>query len=259
MKINKEFFEKYSRHENSFCEHRKEFLSMMSHEFRAPLAVIQGSIDLLQETMICEPRQEELDEIKKIKRALGRVNDLLKVFIERERDNYMFNGNQQNLMSIDKIFEILIEKVRVMWPDRTYSIREMNCIGSIYADMAYLNIAFINLFENAAKYSLPETEVVVEYYAKNGFLFISIVNQTDFADSEELRHYYEKYYRGKKSKKSRPGDGLGLWLACRIVEQQGGAVSLDFYDGCFKVSVCFPLNNFNTQTKQDKKEVIYNI
>ncbi|NTV67652.1 MAG: HAMP domain-containing histidine kinase [Chlorobaculum sp.] len=259
MKINKEFIRKYSKPENSISKHRKEFLSMMSHEFRAPLAVIQGSLDLLEETMICDPSQDGLIEIQKIKRALGRVNDLLKIFIERERESYVFNNKHLNLTSIENYFEILLDKVRIIWPDRTFLISSLNCTGSIYVDAAYLNIAFVNLFENAAKYSLPQTEVLIEYYAKNGFLFISIVNQTDFADSEELKHYFEKFYRGKKSKDSRPGDGIGLWLACRIVEQQGGAVSLDFYDGRFKVSVCFPLNNFIVQREQVNKEIIYKI
>jgi signal transduction histidine kinase len=259
MKLNKEYFEKKSTPEKSIPQHRKEFLTMMSHEFRTPLAVIQGSLDLLEETMICDPVQEGLIEIRKIKRALGKVNDLLNIFIERERESYVFDNNHLNLTSIEEYFEILLEKVRIIWPDRTFLISGLSSAGSIYADVAYLNIAFVNLFENAAKYSLPETEVLIEYYAKNGFLFISIVNQTDFADSEELKHYFEKFYRGKKSKDSRPGDGIGLWLACRIVEQQGGAVSLDFYDGRFKVSVCLPLNNFFVQREQGKKKIIYKI
>jgi two-component system, LuxR family, sensor kinase FixL len=261
MKLNKEYFAKKSESENSISKHRKEFLTMMSHEFRAPLAVIQGSLNLLEETMICDPVQEGLIEIRKIKRALGKVNDLLNIFIEREREreSYVFDNNHLNLTSIEKYFEILLEKVRIICPNRTFLISGLNSTGSIYVDIAYLNIAFVNLFENIAKYSLPETEVLIEYYAKNGFLFISIVNQTDFADSEELKHYFEKFYRGKKSKDSRPGDGIGLWLACRIVEQQGGAVSLDFYDGRFKVSVCLPLNNFLVQREQVKKEIIYKI
>ena len=231
----------------------------MSHEFRTPLAVIQGSLNLLEDTMICDPLQEGKIEITKIKRALGRINDLLNIFIERERESYIFDNNHHNLTSIEEYFEILLQKVRIIWPDRTFLISALNCAGTIYVDSAYLNIAFVNLFENAAKYSLPGTEVLIEYYAKNGFIFISIINQTDFADSEELKHYFEKFYRGKKSKDSRPGDGIGLWLACKIVEQQGGAVSLDFYDGRFKVSVCLPLNNFLVQKAQGKTEAIHNI
>lgn len=259
MKTNKECLKNKTNLENSKSRSRKDFLSMMSHEFRAPLAVIHGSLDLLEETMICDPLHEGLIEIRKIKRALSRINDLLKIFIERERESYMFDSNHLDLTSIDKFFKILLEKVQIIWPDRNFSISGLNCTGSIYVDVAYLNIAFVNFFENAAKYSLPESEVLVEYYTKNGFIFINIVNQTDLADSVELKHYFEKSYRGKKSKDSRPGEGIGLWLACRIVEQQGGAVSLDFYDSRFKVSVCLPLNNFIAQKEQGKKEIIYKI
>lgn len=259
MKRNKENLEKNLGAEKPSCKHRKVFLSMMSHELRAPLAVIQGSLDLLEDGLMCQSGQEVTSEINKIRRALGRVNGILKIFLDREQLNRDFKKERMKMIRPQEFICSQVEKAVVLWPERKFLVCTVDCAGFICADLAYLNIAFNNLFDNAANYSMPDTAISVECYEKNGFLFIVIVNQTDTADLEELSRYYEISYRGKKNKYSKPGEGVGLWLTCQIVEQEGGALSLDLDGDRFKVTVCLPMRTIKADVNYEQKQRAVNI
>jgi len=88
-------------------------------------------------------------------------------------------------------------------------------------------LALVQLLDNASKYSQPGAAVEVEVDSNKESATICVTNAGQPIRAEERERIFERFYRGRHSRHSAPGTGLGLYVARKIIRAQGGTLELD--------------------------------
>jgi signal transduction histidine kinase len=207
---------------------KTEFLSIVSHELKTPLAAMRTSSEFLRETDNCDIsiRRKMLDIIiRNIDRQSRMVDDLLDVSrIESNRMKYHkehVNVVETVHTSLEMLSTVLKEKnmnVLVEIPDS---------LPSVYTDRDKLVQVFINLLNNAVKFSKKNGTVRISAQEEDDFIEISVSDNGIGMSGEEFEKVFDKFYQiDSTSTRKVGGSGLGLSIVKGIIEGQGGTISV---------------------------------
>lgn len=206
-------------------EFRSNLIDTVSHEFRTPLTSIQGYTSRLlrQDIEIDEEtRQKSLRTIKKQSERLSRmVEDLLVVpDIEGER----IRTNSEPLW-LNKIIDSAIALVNT--DGKEIINNTLEDFPLIMADKDRLEQVFVNLLENAVKYSTENTPVIIDSIIEGKFAKIYIKNSCEVIPENKLQKLFEKFTRiDDKTTRTTRGTGLGLFIVKGLIEAMGGGIKL---------------------------------
>ncbi|NTW10539.1 MAG: PAS domain-containing protein, partial [Chlorobiaceae bacterium] len=200
------------------------FLSMITHEYRTPLAIIRGNLDLIE---LKNKRYNCLNPVEtgKIHRAIDRLVELMEESIHESR---VFESRTQMTFKAFKLSQVIaaqLESLKSMWLDLTVMYTDDLGECRISGDSIQFGLAIYNLLDNARKYSPADSPLELECRHEGNEAVISIRNQGKPITEEQAEAFFEKYRRGSNSMNT-SGAGLGLWLVKNIIEQHKGAVSL---------------------------------
>jgi two-component system sensor histidine kinase KdpD len=95
---------------------------------------------------------------------------------------------------------------------------------SIAADPHLIQIVMTQLLDNAVKYSPPDSPIEIEVEASPTAATIAVRNEGVAIDDDERERIFDKFYRGRQSRRQIEGTGMGLAIARTIVESHGGAI-----------------------------------
>lgn len=209
-------------------ELKSDFVSMVSHELRAPLTNINGSLELLLEGdgACVDPMHREMLQIvsEQSQRLTRLVQGILNVS-RIEAGQLVLQPQVFNLTS-------LIEKVIGVWESRGVSNRferpKAVNIPSVWADRDRTEEILFNLIDNAIKYSPDCATIHVDADANGQFAVVSVSDQGIGIPEEELAKIFDKFHRVDRRDASETyGHGLGLYICRRLVEAQGGQIWVD--------------------------------
>ena len=198
---------------------REEFLSMISHDLRAPITVVQGNAQIIQRMM---DRPEMVRQsAESIYTAAHRMNRMIQDLVDSAR----LESGQLHLerlpldvasfaVELKQRFSLFMETDRI-------SIEMPEFRSTVLADPDRLERILTNLLSNALKYSDGTVEVKVEEGGDE--VKISVIDHGAGIDREELPHLFERFYRAKSSKR-KEGLGLGLYITRMLVEAHGGRI-----------------------------------
>lgn len=220
-------------------ERLQRFLNMISHEYRTPLAIIRGNLDLI------DLKQQIGDfsntrELLKIKRAIDRLVEVMEVSIHESR---ILESRQTKPMMPIRIHPLVssqLDAFRAMWPERLLDFSDSLDNAEILGEPAQLKIALFNLLDNARKYSPPESPISMQGRIEDCEVVITIRNRGEHITNAQGESYFEKYRRGSNTANT-AGAGLGLWLVRDIVSQHHGRVTLTGDGSFIEASVRLPL------------------
>ena len=228
-------------------EFRSNMIDTVSHEFRTPLTSIQGYTSRLLRQDIeidDEMKQKSLKVIKKQAERLSRmIEDILVIpDIEGARLNFDIKP-----ISVSSVIENSIMLVK---NDANKEIVNnlSDCNVQILADNDRLEQVFVNLIENAIKYSKEDSPIVLDSEEKDGQFIISVKNDYDVIPREKLKTLFEKFTRVDDSTtRTTRGTGLGLFIVKGLVEAMNGEIRLYSTEDCgFCVKVIMPVNKAET-------------
>jgi PAS domain S-box-containing protein len=212
--------------EKELSQLKSNFVSMVSHEFRTPLGIIQSSAELLREFLERMPlaeREEQLESISRNTRRMAGMMEEILVLSRLDAGKLEFQPTEINL---NAFFGRIVDEVHSATNRRcpiTVSLKSVSKSGQ--ADDRLLGHIFTNLLSNAVKYSETGAEVQVTV-TRDGSDAICVVRDQGIGISEEdQRRLFNAFYRGSNVG-SRPGTGLGLLLVKRCAELHGGDVHL---------------------------------
>ncbi|HEY7886583.1 MAG TPA: sensor histidine kinase [Cellvibrionaceae bacterium] len=215
---------------------QQEFVAMVSHEFRSPLAVIDTAAHNLEYEFTAK-LPEVLPRLQRIRRNTERMKTLLNNCLTNDR-LATYSDGRMHIQCID-----LVSFLHRVFPDGQYSdrlrVRAETDRLEIGVDPQLLSIAVTNLVDNALKYS-PENELVqITLQQDDDKAIISVSDQGEGIAQSDRDKIFGKFYRGVSVQKS-PGAGLGLYLARALVEQHGGSLQLmpfeaDGLGSCFRI------------------------
>lgn len=203
-------------------EEQRDFVGMVSHEFRTPLAIINTSIQQLAANLNA-PAEKSLQRAQNIRNAIQRMNMLLDDYLSLDR----LDTAKQALQARRCDFYEVIEDAASDWPVQRIRIRIENLPSPFVCDPDLMRIVLRNLLANAVRHS-PEDSVVE--LAVNGLpggrLHIRVQDRGEGIPADELPRLFQRYFRGRHSQ-GKPGAGLGLHLVQRIVALHRGSIEVD--------------------------------
>jgi len=203
---------------------KSNFVSMVSHEFRTPLGIIQSSAELLRDfhpRMQADERDEQLDSITRNTRRMARMMEDILVLSRLEAGKLEFQPAPLDFKSycarvVDEVSSATSERCKI-----ELSLKSIP--PEAYADERLLGHILPNLLSNAVKYSEPHATVSLAV-ERDGTDVVCIVSDKGIGISEEDQQQLFKAFHRGGNVGTRPGTGLGLLLVKSCAELHGGKV-----------------------------------
>ncbi len=225
---------------------KNDFISTISHELRTPLTSIKGWGETL--TIGNEDNVDELTKkglqviVKEAGRLEGFVEELLD-FSRLQSGRMTLRLTKTDILAelMETLFTFTERAVREGYSVK-YNIPEISSVTN--ADPNRLKQVFMNILDNALKYSRPGSSIFVkaEFIKEKGkdFVKIVIVDQGCGISAEDLPHVKEKFYKANMSVR---GSGIGLAVTSEIVNLHGGTLDIDSVEGKgTMVSIILPVD-----------------
>lgn len=214
-----------SRLEQSF-ELQKSFVSHASHELRTPLAALKSEVEIsLEENLTIDQHKGILNNIRHdINRLINLSNGLLQIvrpfksplinFGEVRIDDIIFQAQDELGLSKPE-YRVTVKYAQE--PENEYSI-------IVFGNEALLKTTFINLIDNACKYSpMQQAEVVIDF--TKTYTLVTIKDEGIGIPKEDLDSIFEPFYRSKNALNI-SGFGIGLSVCSKIIELHKGKISI---------------------------------
>jgi signal transduction histidine kinase len=204
---------------------RADFVSVVSHELRGPMAAVIGAARTLQQRWReLQPDQREAflaligDETTRLADLIGDVLDTSR--IDAGTFSYRFADVDLATLVRDSVAAASVgqDEVRVV-------AHVPGPVPAIHGDGERLRQVLVNLIDNAVKYSPVGEQVDVRLAAVDGSVRISIQDRGPGIAADDQRVIFEKFGR-VASGASKPGTGLGLYIARSITEAHGGSLAV---------------------------------
>ena len=203
---------------------RSAIVDAFAHEFKTPQAVIMAAAGSLRETGGLQPEQLEMADV--IESEIWRLNRLTNRLLRMARIDRDEVKPNMEVTSLDKLVAHLIRQYRTQSRDRHISLRHWRNGPDVLADPELMNLAFVQLLDNACKYSTPGSSVIVDMEHGDEFADIFVTNDSGVIREDEHERVFERFYRGVETEHSASGAGLGLYVARKIARAHGGDLEL---------------------------------
>ena len=207
---------------------KSDLLSAITHEFRTPLTIIYGWMDLLlseQFGALSGGLQEGVEAIGHSARRLGRLIANLLAYVEFEREEAAL---QRQVVDLGEILRAVAAQLSSEYAEkrvRVEFLREVPAV-SLRADPEKLTLLFSNLVENAIKFNLAGGRVLLEATAADGVATVAITNTHGRIAEERLARLFEPFTQGDMTlTRAAGGLGLGLSVARAIVGAHAGRIA----------------------------------
>lgn len=208
--------------ERRLREQERDFMAMVSHEFRTPLSIIKASAHNLEASTDLEPRSRE--RVRKIQRASRRMADLMDGFLSLDRLRGADQALQSRTYRLERVCEQVIEELREL-PGPPMQFMNGAPGALCICDPELLRLALRNLLQNARRHSPAHRPVSITLHAKAEGFEIRVRDEGPGIASDELPLLFRRYFRGR-SALGQPGAGLGLYIVQTVVQRHGGRVSV---------------------------------
>jgi signal transduction histidine kinase len=207
---------------------KSDFVSDLSHELRTPLTTIQSAVGLLERARArldpLEHRALELAD-QELKRIRGMVEELMTL---AQMDSWQYQL-EVGLADLSTVVQTAIESIASKAERFGIGIYfddgdEHRCV----CDVQKLYQVFLNLLDNAIKYSDPGDRVDVSIKEEVSSLIVRVRDTGVGIPDEDLNQLFERFYRVDKDRsRATGGSGLGLAISKQIIEMHGGTISVE--------------------------------
>jgi two-component system sensor histidine kinase KdpD len=203
---------------------RSAILDSVTHEFRTPLTSIKASITSLLSTPGLSP-DDRLELMTVINEESDRLNRLVGEAAKvAQLESHEFQLDLQDRRVLD-VVQAAVAEVKQVVGKHPIEVRVPPEI-SVRLDADRVKEVLVQLLENAAKYSSPESPIRITAELKGANLEVSVADQGAGIEDMEQVLIFDKFYRGKNQRYRVQGTGMGLAIARAIVEAHGGKIGV---------------------------------
>ncbi len=216
---------------------RNDFINNFSHEFKTPIVSIAGFAKLLRHgNMTAEQQSEYLAIIEDESLRLAAMATNMMHLTSVENQQILTNVTQFNLSEQLRSCMLLLEK---QWSEKDILPDMEFPEYDIYGNEELLRQVWINLFDNAIKFSPEQGDVLVRIDAQQDSLSVSVINSGNEIPAEKLAQIFQKFYQADESH-AQQGNGIGLAIVKRITELHKGSVTAESQNGITTFCVTLP-------------------
>jgi Signal transduction histidine kinase len=203
---------------------RNDFINNFSHEFKTPLVSIRGFAKQLQyDNLPSEKRKEYTDIIISEAERLSHMSANILLLAKLENQQFVTDFKEYELDEQIRNCIILLEK---QWNKKNIEINIELKPVKIYNNSELLSQLWINLIDNAIKYTCENGHITIMCHEAFDDILFSISDDGKGMDDYTLRHIFDKFYQGDKSR-STQGSGLGLSIVKRVLELCNGEITVE--------------------------------
>lgn len=208
---------------------KSQFVSMVAHELRAPLAAVEGWLDLLLSGRLCENSDQAL---KYIERAKGRAHDLLELVNDLLAISRMDAGKvAQNMEPLD-LAEVVTGVVEFLTGEAeeaglTMTLTLPADLPRVRGDRKDVARIFTNLIDNAIKYNRPGGSITITGAVEQHYVCIRVADTGLGISESALPRIFDEFYRSEEeATQDIRGTGLGLAICQKIVDSHHGRIEV---------------------------------
>lgn len=206
---------------------KTNFIAMVSHEFKTPIASMKMSLQLLENDSIGNLNEEQKQLVSSIKddakRLLRTTGELLNITqVETGKTQLKIENCDPKTIIADAV-----EATKILTEQKNISLH-LNLpefLPEIAGDQEKTTWVVSNLISNAIRYSYENSTVVITAEAKGSFLEISVKDNGIGISPQYKNKIFDKYFRVPGAEKE--GTGLGLAISKEFIEAQGGTISVE--------------------------------
>ena len=209
-------------------QRKDEFLAMLSHELRNPLAPIRNAVELMRRVGSPEPRVTMARDV--IDRQVTQLARLVDELLDVSRISQGKIVLKKEPVELAKVIAHGVETVRPMIDVREQRLTVEVSAGPVWVmgDFARLSQVVANLLNNACKYTPEGGRIRLAASAERGLATVSVDDNGSGIDAELLPRVFELFVQGDRGlDRSQGGLGIGLTLVKRLVEMHQGEVSAE--------------------------------
>lgn len=203
---------------------RKDFISNVSHEFKTPVASIQGFVEMLKNKELPEEKREAYMDI--IIEETERLSKLSSNMLKISRLDNQNIPNKITEFSLDEQIRKIILLLEDKWGKKNLELNIDLDKVKFKGDEDLIEQIWINIIENAIKFSEPGGEITVQLKNFNDKVVIKIADTGIGISEESKKRVFERFYQGENAH-SKVGNGLGLAIVKRIVEICKGEIDIE--------------------------------
>ena len=210
---------------------RADFVSLVAHELGTPMASVIGCAATLRERWRGLTPEQRESFLALIEQETGRlstlIGDVLNTSqIEAGTFTYVFADVDlgELLRETASMVELGHDEVKVVTHVR-------DPLPAVRGDRERLRQLLLNLVTNAAKYTVTGDEIEVRAGAEDGHVLVSVIDHGPGIPADQQRLVFEKFGRVNSGGRSKPGAGLGLFIARSIAEAHGGSLDVQSEPG----------------------------
>lgn len=217
------------QHEREVSRLHRAFTSVVSHQFRTPLSIIDSSSQRMLRRGSAMSIEEITHRVTKIRDACQRLTRLMESTLNAarlEQGEIAFQARPCNVRElIDAVCENQVEEEQARIERHLEGLPHLTM-----ADGVLLEQAVHNLVSNALKYSAADTRVVIRGNERDGNIVVSVEDFGVGIPADEVGFVTERFFRARTAEEF-PGTGIGLNFVSQIMSLHGGRVEVKSVEG----------------------------
>lgn len=210
---------------------KDDFVSMASHELRAPLTAVRGYVELLNDSKeVASEKGKEL--LSRIDTSAESLDELIGSILDVSRiEQGRLSFEARTVRPADIITPAVETLAHAAAQKKLEVTVDMQSTRTISADPDRLRQVVLNLVSNAIKYT-PKGTVAVRTYDEGDMFVLRVSDSGVGMSAAQQSQLFNKFYRvdNAESRKQR-GTGLGLWITKQIVEHMHGSITVESIEG----------------------------
>lgn len=202
---------------------RTDFVTNVSHEFKTPLAAIEGYATLLQDKDMTDAERDEYAKmIIDSSRQLSTLTENILNLSRLENQEVVLD---RKAFRLDEQIREAILLLENRWSEKNIELMVDLAKTSYIGNKNLLRQVWVNLFDNAVKFTPENGCIQIRLFRGENGITVTIADSGRGIEPAQLTHIFDKFYQADKARKE-TGNGLGLALVKRIVDLCGGEVKV---------------------------------
>jgi two-component system phosphate regulon sensor histidine kinase PhoR len=221
---------------------KNNFVSLISHDLKTPIAKIQSIVDRL---LIQSNDEATLKDLKSLRSSSEELHKYIQSILQLLRVESRDFRLHKEVCDMNEIILSAVQQLKPLAHEKRIELStELEPLFSIEADITLIREVIVNLIDNAIKYTQAEGKILVKSFELEQNLYVEIEDNGEGINADEVEKVWQKFTRGKDQDLKSKGTGLGLYLVKYFIELHGGRVQLDskIKQGT-KVSFSLPLES----------------
>lgn len=234
-------------------EMKDEFISMTSHELRAPITGIRGYLQMILDGSFGSLPEEAEEKLKMVSAESDRLHDLVEDLLEVSRIEQQRIDIKIASINIKEVISTVEKTFEKQATDKGLhmDLHIHDNLPNVSVDESRIKQVIVNLVSNAIKYTEKGTITITAEFVrgKEDMVKVKISDTGIGMSAKDRERLFEKFYRVQNEKTDKiGGTGLGLWITRELIQLMGGEIYVDSIEGTgTQVTLMLKISN------QDKK------